>query len=89
MRPQIACLKGCKATLTTFLLFDLSPLCFSCVSSNIKSKKMHCHNSRIGQNTPHNALQCTMAQAMEIEGLDFNDASLRLIVGLIIVIIVK
>ena len=52
MRPQIACLKGCKATLTTFL-FYLSPLCFSSVSSNIHSKRMHCHNSRIGQNTPH------------------------------------
>ena len=52
MRPQIACLKGCKATLTTFL-FDLSPLCFSSVSSNIHFKRIHCHNSRIGQNTPH------------------------------------
>ena len=63
MRPQIACLKGCKATLTTFL-FDLSPLCFSSLSSNTHSKRMHCHNSRIGQNTPHsvsnsNILYCS------------------------------
>ena len=36
MCPQIACLKGCKATLTTFL-FDLSPLFFSSVSSNLHS----------------------------------------------------
>ena len=38
-----------------YILFDLSPLCFSNVSSNIHSKRMHCHKSRIGQNTPHSA----------------------------------
>ena len=29
------------------------PTVFLSVSSNIHSKRMHCHNSRIGQNTPH------------------------------------
>ena len=46
--------------------FDLSPLCFSSVSSNIYSKRMHCHNSRIDQDTPHavsnsNLLYCSQA----------------------------
>ena len=67
MHPQIACLKGWKATLTTFL-FDLSPLCFSSVSSNIHSKKMHCHNSCIGQNTPHSVSNSNILCSQETWG---------------------